>query len=108
MSDNEKRHVLAVFLFDYLENCEIVKGIYNYRNVNLIFTDVSNLENFDSLIHFFKSINLKKCKDYINIPGPDRIDYNAYYYLYDKEDIKYTNEKKLIYKDGSVVLRTIF
>ncbi|GEM_PF-1930727 len=107
--DEENNTLVAIFLYDYLENCNEVKGIYQYRNVNLIFIDSSKVKDFDSLIDFKKSIDLDQCVNYINLPNPeDRIDYSAYPYLLEKDGIKYTNKKDLIYKNGSVVLRTVF
>ncbi|MBA5792379.1 MULTISPECIES: hypothetical protein [unclassified Flavobacterium] len=99
--------ILAFFLDSYIEKCDSVKGIYNYKGIEIILNDLSYKRDFDKLITLTKkSFDKVECDSLLE---KNKIyfgrDYISYPYRFsDDNNIEYVNGSSLNYKDRNIEL----
>lgn len=96
---------INLFAFDYLESCENVTAIFEYKKRIIILVDNSKKNQFDYLVDLDKIKNDTPCKEYIkHFKDDDYTDYKAFSFYYNKKDILYLDNTAIKYENNEVIL----
>jgi len=98
--------IMLVEIDDIVDDCNNVKAIYKYKNINIIAEDLSENGIFDNVLDYSNGNHLELChqyeKEFYGINDP-----KTYPFRLTKEGaILYPNGDPLIYNDGVIKLNS--
>lgn len=102
--DDDEKVIMLVEIDDMVENCEKVKAIYQFKDINIIAEDLSVNGSFDKLLNLDIDNRLELCKqfeiDFVGISDPITYPFQ----VMESGEIFYPNGDSLIYTSKGIKL----